>query len=174
MGESRLANGNGIQSPEELFRKAVDPNNFISTFILGHLWIEYLLVNIIKLKSNKSEKAIDRLTHSKLIDLVETYEVLDATQLETLRQINKMRNKLAHDISFEPSIMELKYLVSFAQSAFDDMTDGFEQTFSELEGKKSLKEVDEFVYPEMFMQIAYTLESVFVEIGGKLNSFEKA
>ena len=82
-----------------------------------------------------------------------------------------MRNMLAHDISYEPSIQELETLVTMAAAAFSDMTDGLEQTLEELEGKSALSEVDEFVYPEIFMQITYDLEAIYVKNGGQINHF---
>ncbi|MBA6339422.1 hypothetical protein H4J59_00040 [Colwellia sp. MB02u-10] len=167
-----MENSKKISSPLELFGRAVDPSNFISTYILGHLWIERLLFHIIKIKTGKSERAIERLTHAKLIDLIDSLNILEPLQLKTLRKINQTRNKLAHDISYDFSITEFRSLVHLAQSAFSDMTDGFEQTLDELEGKANLNEVSDFVYPEIFMQIAYDLEAVYVELGGKIDSFK--
>jgi hypothetical protein len=160
-----------IKSPEELFRKAVDPNNFISTFILGHLWIECLLVQIVRVHSPKLAKFTEKLNHSRLIEFVYGLELLNEKQVESLVAINTMRNKLAHNITYEPSVQEYRNLVLTAQKAFSDMTDGFEQALAELEGKNNLKDCEEFIYPEIFMQIAYDLEAIYVENGGKIDSF---
>lgn len=167
-----MANGKGVSSPEELFHKAVDSNNFISTFILGHLWIEYLLVQIVKISNPKLGGFAESLNHLKLIELVYGLELISDSHLETFKLINSMRNKLAHNIAYEPSVSEFSNLVTTAQKSFDDLTDGFEQTLAELEGKNSISECNEFVYPEIFMQIAYELEAIYREHGGEWGSFK--
>lgn len=163
-----MATGKEVDSLLNIFDRAVDQNNFISTFILGHLWIESLLFHILKLKTEISDKALERLTHAKLIDKVESECILSSSQIETLRAINRTRNKIAHNISYDMTISEYKSLIELAQEAFSDMTDGLLQTLEELEGKNKISEMSEFVYPELFMQIAYDLESVYTNLGGEL------
>jgi hypothetical protein len=166
-----MANGKGIRSPEELFRKAVGANSFISTFILGHLWVEYLLVQIVKVASPKLGEFSEGLNHAKLIELVEGLGLLNKHEVETLTLINKMRNKLAHNIAYEPSIQEYKNLVSNAKKSFSDMTDGLQQSLDELDGKNKLEECEEYIFSELFMQIAYDLESIYTAHGGEIDSF---
>lgn len=168
-----MANGEGLTSPEDLFHKAVDSNNFISTFIFGHLWVEFLLVNIVKVHKPKLGQFAESLNHKKLIELVFGLELINEKHFVSLKSINSMRNKLAHNIAYEPSVKEFKILILTAQKAFSDMTDGLEQTLGELEGKESINDCDAFVYPELFMQIAYDLERVYEQGGGHWNDLVK-
>lgn len=166
-----MANGKGIQSPEELFRKAVDPSSFISTFILGHLWIEYLLVQIVKVSYPNLGGFAESLNHAKLIDFIAGLGLINDRQAEALIAINKMRNKLAHNIAYEPTVQEYKNLVLIAKTAFSDMTDGLEQSLEELKGKNKLEECEIYIFSELFMQIAYDLEAIYTNNGGEINSF---
>ncbi|WP_061011784.1 hypothetical protein [Photobacterium leiognathi] len=165
----------GINSFTDLYERAVGirDNSFLSSFILGHLMTEYLLVKIAELKQPTLTKLIETLNHERLVELVFGLGELDEPMKETLLAINTMRNKLAHRISYTPSIIEYKNIVLLAQSSFSDMTDGFMQTLEEIEGKSSLDECDEFIFHEMFMQISYNLHELYVDLGGDWDIFHE-
>ncbi|PSV21945.1 hypothetical protein C0W44_07015 [Photobacterium leiognathi subsp. mandapamensis] len=165
----------GINSFTDLYERAVGirDNSFLSSFILGHLMTEYLLVKIAELKQPTLTKLIETLNHERLVELVFGLGELDEPMKETLLAINTMRNKLAHRISYTPSIIEYKNIVLLAQSSFSDMTDGFMQTLEEMEGKSSLDECDEFIFHEMFMQISYNLHELYIDLGGDWDIFHE-
>ncbi|MFA6278443.1 MAG: hypothetical protein WC622_16975, partial [Pedobacter sp.] len=58
-----------------------------------------------------------------------------------------------------------------ASKAFNDMTDGLEQGLGEIKGKKSIRECDESVIPEMFVQISYDLHDIYQDLGGDIENF---
>ncbi|MBE3671398.1 hypothetical protein BOO25_21010 [Vibrio navarrensis] len=165
----------GIDSFTDLYERAVGirNNSFLSSFILGHLMTEYLLVKIAELKQPTLTKLIETLNHERLVELVFGLGELDEPMKETLLAINTMRNKLAHRISYTPSIIEYKNMVLLAQSAFSDMTDGLMQTLEEIDGKSSLDECDEFIFHELFMQISYDLHEIYIALGGDQNIFHE-
>ncbi|KJF98757.1 hypothetical protein [Photobacterium leiognathi] len=165
----------GINSFTDLYERAVGirDNSFLSSFILGHLMTEYLLVKIAELKQPTLTKLIETLNHERLVELVFGLGELDEPMKETLLAINTMRNKLAHRISYTPSIIEYKNIVLLAQNSFSDMTDGFMQTLEEIEGKSSLDECDEFIFHEMFMQISYNLHELYIDLGGDWDIFHE-
>lgn len=168
-----MPKANNIKSFSELYDRAVGirSNSFLSSFILGHLMIEYLLVKIAELKKPSLTKLIETLNHERLIELVFGLGGINAPMKEALVAINTMRNKLAHQISYEPSVSEYRSLILLAQKAFSDMTDGLMQSLEELEGKSSLEECDEYMFHELFMQISYDLHGVYMELGGDLDIF---
>lgn len=165
----------GIDSFTDLYEKAVGirSNSFLSSFILGHLMIEYLLVKIAELKQPSLNKLIETLNHERLIELVSGLGELDESMKETLLAINTMRNKLAHRISYTPTITEYKNIVLLAQEAFSDMTDGIMQTLDEIEGKSSLDECEEYIFHELFMQISYDLHEIYIALGGDWDIFHE-
>ena len=152
-----------ISSFTDLFEKAVGlrDNSFLSYFIAGHLMIEFLLVKSVELKMPSLSSFVESLNHQKLIQLAHGLGLLTDEIRESLTAINSMRNKLAHDISYKPTIQEYKNLVLLAQKAFSDMTDGIEQTFGELEGKSEISDCDPFIFPELFMQVSYDLHHIY-------------
>lgn len=165
----------GMESFTDLYDRAVGirSNSFLSSFILGHLMVEYLLVKIAELKQPTLNNLIETLSHEKLIELVYGLGELDAPMKESLLAINSMRNKLAHRISYTPTITEYKHIVLLAQKAFSDLTDGITQTLEEIDGKASLDECDEYIFHELFMQISYDLHERYIALGGDRDIFHE-
>lgn len=165
---------NKVSNFTELFENALGlsrDNSFIAHYISGHLMVEFLLVKCIELKTPSLNKFVESLNHQKLIQLAHGLDLLDDNMKEILISINSMRNKLAHNILYRPSISEYKNLIQLAQKSFHDMTDGFEQTLGELDGKNDLSECEEFIFIEPFIQISYDLHSIYQDLGGDIENF---
>ncbi len=160
-----------INTFSELYERAVSEDNLLSGFMTGHLVIEFLLVKIIELCQPKLLDFAEGLNHYKLVQLVYGLNQIDEQQKEVLLLINKMRNKFAHHLTFEPTIIELKEILIKASKAFSDMTDGLEQGLAEIDGKKSIRECDDWVIPEMFVQISYDLHGIYQNLGGDIEDF---
>ena len=77
-----------------------------SIALKGHLLTEYLINRIIEDKLGWSRK-YDRYSYSKKIDEVEGRNLLPEETIENLRLLNKVRNKMAHelDVTIEKSEM---------------------------------------------------------------------
>lgn len=157
----------------DLFEKstALENKSFLSHFISGHLMIEFLLVKIIEIKMPTLKEFVESLNHQKLIELAHGLTAITDDMKISLTAINRMRNKIAHDLTYEPSIIEYRDLILLAKTAFSDITDGIEQTLSELDGKVSIRECDEFIFPELFMQVSYNLHEIYQELGGDIEEF---
>jgi hypothetical protein len=52
------------------------------------------------------------------------------------------------------------------------LTDGIEQGLGEIEGKKNLNECEDWMIPELFVQISYDLHSIYNELGGDIEDFK--
>ena len=166
-----MERNNKIKTFRDLFFKAVEPNSFISSFITGHLMIEFLLIKIVEVSSPKLSDFAESLNHQKLIQLVSGLGLISDDVTETLLSINRMRNKLVHDISFMPTIQEYKQILLLAQRAFSDMTDGISQALDEIEGKTRIEDCDGFIFLELFIQTSYDLHGIYNELGGDIENF---
>ena len=82
-----------------------------------------------------------------------------------------MRNKFAHHLTYEPPIEDVKQIFIKASKSFDDLTDGIEQGLGEIEGKKKISECEDWMIPELFVQISYDLHSIYNELGGDIEDF---
>jgi len=160
-----------IKTFSELYEKTVSEDNSLSNFITGHLVIEFLMVRIIELSQPKLTDFTEGLNHYKLIQLIFGLNHIDEKQKEVLELINKMRNKFAHHLTFEPSIEELKEVLTKASIAFSDMTDGLEQGLGEIKDKRTVRECEDWVIPEMFIQISYDLHDIYQNLGGDIENF---
>lgn len=160
-----------INSFSELYEKTVSSDSFISLFIPGHLVIEFLLVKIVEISQPKLLDFAEGLMHFKLIQLTYGLGHINEEQKDCLTLINKMRNKLAHDITFEPSVVDIGEILLAASKSFTDMTDGISQGLDEIKNKTSLKDCEEWVLPEMFVQISYDLHEIYQDLGGDIENF---
>ncbi|KAF2520008.1 hypothetical protein E0W68_01925 [Flavobacterium salilacus subsp. salilacus] len=160
-----------IQNFTDLYEETVGDNTLLSSFVKGHLAVEFLLKKIIELAQPKLLDFAEGLNHFKLIHLVYGLEYISEGQKETLLLINQVRNKFAHQITFEPSIYDLIKIFMIALDSFTDMTDGIMQGLDEMEGKVSINECDEWVIPELFVQICYDLHSICQEFGADIEDF---
>ncbi|MBK8903426.1 MAG: hypothetical protein IPM53_19745 [Anaerolineaceae bacterium] len=156
---------------EDLFLK--EGHGLISAYILGHLQIEFLLLKIVEAHSPSLRDFSHKLTHYKLVELVYGLQLITPKQKAALLEINKFRNKFAHDILFEPSVADFVKLFSSAQNAFSDMTDGISQGLSELEELTVINENFEFTLSDMFSQVLYDLHQIYCDNGGDFWEFNE-
>ena len=169
-----MAKNKKIETFTDLFFKAAEPSDFISSFIMGHLVIEFLLLRIIEISSPNLVTFAESLNHHKLIQLVSGLGLISDDVKETLLSINGMRNKIVHDISFVPTVQEYKNILLQAQRAFSDMSDGISQSLSEIEGKAQIEECAGFIFPELFIQVSYDLHGIYQDLGGDNDAFKNS
>lgn len=163
---TRTLSNNGIASFTDLYQKVVGPGSVTSAVIAGHLTIEFLLRKLVSQYDTKLQSLADDLNHAKLVALNREIGTISAPQAAVLLQINQLRNKLAHQISYVPSIAELKAIFDAAAEAFTDLTDGIEQGQGELENATAVEELEQWVLPELFIQVSYDLHHEYVDRGG--------
>jgi len=70
-----------------------------------HLWLEHLLVECLKVVvPNAAPLFRDRgMGFAQLVSLCEAHEVVQRPLAEILRKVNALRNKCAHQLTFNPS-----------------------------------------------------------------------
>jgi hypothetical protein len=69
-----------------------------------HLWLEYLLVQCLRCVVPNAEPLFrDRgMGFAQLVSLCEAHEIVDKPLAETLRKVNSLRNRCAHQLTFNP------------------------------------------------------------------------
>ena len=160
-----------IKTFTDLYEWTVGNDSLVSSFIKGHLVIEFLLIKIVALSHSKLLSFAEGLNHYKLIQLAHGLGYISEGQKDTLILVNQMRNKFAHQLTYEPSISDLRLVLTRASESFDDLTDGIMQGLDEINGKTSLSDCEDWMIPELFVQISYDLHSVYQELGGDMEDF---
>lgn len=160
-----------ITSFTDLYFRMVGDRPFIGALLTGHLAVEFLLKKIVRRYDEKLEQHVDTLRHKDLIALNRQIGTINKEQYEVLVSINALRNKIAHQISYEPTLSELLRLWRQASQAFSDLTDGISQGIEAIETATKLGELEEWVFTELFVQISYDLHEEYVSRGGDPEEF---
>jgi hypothetical protein len=160
-----------VGSFTDLYQHTVGGNELLSAFLPGHLSIEFLLRKLLVQYDAKLERLGDQLTHARLVRLCSDLDLIDGPQREVLLSINAMRNKLAHQITYAPTLDELRALWSNAAKAFSDLTDGISQGIENLAKAKTVADLDGWEFTELFVQITYDLHHEYVDRGGDMDEF---
>lgn len=155
-----------VGSFTELYEHTVAGNELLGVFLPGHLAIEFLLRRLVSQYDPNLKRLADDLNHAKLILLNHEIGTIDAGQREVLLAINGFRNKLAHQLTFQPALDDLRKLWEKAGVAFSDLTDGITQGSEALGKAKSLTDLDGWEFGELFVQICYDLHIEYVQRGG--------
>lgn len=155
----------------ELYEATVSGDSLIAGFIKGHLVVEFLIIKIIEISQPKLIDLAEGLNHFRLIQLAHGLGHLTEDQRDALISINQMRNKFAHHLTYEPPVEDVKQIFIKASKSFSDLTDGIMQGLEELEGKKTINECEDWMIPELFVQISYDLHSIYNELGGDIEDF---
>lgn len=116
-----------VGSFSDLYERMVTDRPFVSSLLSGHLAVEFLLRRLVRQYDPRLGDHADSLRHAELIVLNHQIGTLRDEERDVLVAINKLRNKLAHQITFEPSLDELRQLWRQASAAFSDLTDGIDQ-----------------------------------------------
>ena len=160
-----------IPTFSELYQRALDDRPWLGAFLSGHLAVEFMLRKLIGQYDAKLTTFSDELHHKQLIDLNGQIGTISPAQKGVLNAINAMRNKLAHQISFNPSIGEMIMLWGQAAAAFTDLTDGISQGLEAMVREDSFDSVDAWVVSELFVQICYDLHAEYIDRGGDEEAF---
>jgi len=163
--------GMSIQTFTDLYQKTVGDRPILSAFLSGHLAIEYLLRKLIAIYDPALARLADDMNHARLIALNAELGTISEKQREVLVRINKTRNKFAHEIIYEPTVGELAEIFSLAADAFTDFTDGISQGIEELANCSDLYQLEDYVVPELFVQISYDLHEEYQSRGGDVEDF---
>lgn len=160
----------------ELFRQlygiAAGQNAILGTVLAGHLVIEFLLAELVVQKlGDESRCGVEDLTHAKLIDKNKKNHTVSEPMASLLHEINRLRNRFAHDLDFQPSKHVWLALFVEAEATLSDRTKGIYQGLEELRSEASLDKVEAWVFAELFIQTAYDLHALYVASGGDRERF---
>lgn len=151
---------------EDFLYGEIHSSNLLSGFLIGHLVIEHLLERIIANYDAKLINHFEGLTHNRKINLLESLEIIPSPIAGCLQNINKIRNKFAHELGYKPNKGELLTLIGKCRSSFSDLTDGLAQLETALKVSADLQESEERCgcgLADIFIQVVYDLE-MYAEI----------
>lgn len=146
---------------EKFLFQRIDNSDLLTGFVIGHLVIEHLLEEIVINYDPKLKEHFTSLVHSKKISFLQSLGLFPEGVALCLEGINKMRNKFAHQLGYEPNKGELLTLINLCRDNFNDLTDGLEQLHSGLAKCTSLREANDKYgcgLADLFIQIVYDLE----------------
>lgn len=95
----------------DLFMTHMRGRGIVEVFLRGHLWLEKFLGELLESELH-DPKAIHlgRMPFSQKVNLAQALGLVSPVEAEPLRVLNRIRNKLAHDLAAEPSAVELTEL----------------------------------------------------------------
>jgi hypothetical protein len=166
-----MASSANIPTFTDLYQHALTDRQWLGPFLSGHLMVEFMLRRLVSQYDQKLTPLAERMRHLELIELNYQIGTIRDDQRSVLISINQMRNRLAHQITFSPSINDMKALWQEAAGAFSDLTDGISQGLAEMDVEGNLDTLDSCVFSELFVQIAYDLHHAFTEMGGDEETF---
>ncbi|MBN3494751.1 hypothetical protein [Vibrio neptunius] len=146
-----------MQLDDYLFQ-TIEKSDFLSGFVVGHLVLESLMKKAIAKYDSGLGNYADKLKFSGLVGLCFEIGIFTKSQQTTMASINKMRNKLAHNLEYKPTRQEIKELFELAKSSFSDMTDGLSQGIDTLNDPNWKHEIGDYTLSDLFIQIAYDLD----------------
>ncbi len=147
---------------EEFLFHRIDDSDLLAGFVIGHLVVEHILEELVLNYDCKLQEHFLSLTHSRKISFINSLGLVPDGVASCLQSINKMRNRFAHQLGYEPNKGELLNLISKCKDNFNDMTDGLEQLHGALSETDSLVEAKEKYgvgLADLFIQVVYDLES---------------
>lgn len=160
-----------VQTFTDLYQRTIEERPILAVFLSGHLAIEYLLRKLITIYDPALGRISDELSHAKLLALNADVGTITGKQREVLTRINKIRNRFAHEILYEPTVDELRELFDLAAVAFTDLTDGISQGVEELATSTDVQSLENYVIQELFIQICYDLHEEYISRGGDIEEF---
>lgn len=161
-----MAKPPAIPTFSDLYQHAVGGRHWLGPFLSGHLTVEFMLRKLVGQYDAKLTTLAQNMKHFQLIDINGQIGTITDQQKEVLLSINQMRNRLAHQITYNPTVDEMKVIWTTAAVAFSDLTDGISQGIAEIELEGSLNSLDSWVFSELFIQIAYDLHQAYIDLGG--------
>jgi hypothetical protein len=147
-----------IETFEELTEKILVKGDFLSTYLRGHLMIEFLYVKILQIKPTKYSINIKSMQHSKLINALANLGYIDFSEKEVLLKMNKIRNKFSHSLNYFPSTIEMKSLFTHTQSIFPEFFDGFSRGLTKLEEIEEIELSEIEILIDFFMEVLYNMK----------------
>jgi len=94
-----------------LFRKHLPVSeNTLVLLLKGHLLIEYILNHLIILEKEGSAKLVEELGFAEKLEIVEKEKILEGQKILPIKRLNKIRNKLSHELEYQITEADVDYL----------------------------------------------------------------
>lgn len=128
---------------EDLYHYVAASTEMVGQVLAGHLAIEFLLRKLMSQYDPKLAAHVDELSHARLIALSRDVGVLSVERAQVLVQVNALRNRYAHVISYYPEVSEIAVIFSTAELAFTDYSDGIKEGLVELGSAKKFQSAEQ-------------------------------
>lgn len=95
----------------DLFMAHMRGRGIVEVLLRGHLWIEKFLGELLEAElRDPAVIAFDRMPFSQKVNLAQALGLLSPAEAEPLRRLNRLRNRLAHDLTGDPMAGDLSTL----------------------------------------------------------------
>jgi hypothetical protein len=95
------------------FDEHLSGDSALSIVLRGHLYVEGTLNTILEIVMARPDAMkIDRLGFRQKLDLVDAFGLLGPDLVTPLRELNRLRNRLAHNLDGEPTPEEISDLIT--------------------------------------------------------------
>lgn len=102
----------------ELFTRQIwNGQSRLEVFLRGHLWVEHFLDKMLTLAMKRSGVVdLGRFSWSLKLTLCNGLALVEPWEVAALSEMNRIRNRLAHDLTGEPSDEDIKKLLHLSAS----------------------------------------------------------
>lgn len=141
----------------DIYYETLNERPDLGWFLQGHMVVEFMLRKRLSERNPELAHQLRKASFFSILKAALNNDIVSQIAYDVLSQINSIRNKYAHELSYRPTLEEWIDLWSSAQNAFSDMTDGIEQGLAELESVQRLEDADRFSLNELFVQICHDI-----------------
>ena len=141
----------------DIYYETLNDRLDLGWFLQGHLVLEYMLRKRLSERNPELSNRLQKASFFSILQAAYNNGIVSQGACGVLDQINKIRNKVAHELNYRPSLEEWISLWESAQKSFSDMTDGIEQGLTELKSVQKLEDADRFHLNELFVQICHDI-----------------
>jgi hypothetical protein len=98
---------------KQFIRHLFEPESSFEVLLRGHLWIESLITSILEVQVVDAKALdLDRLAFRQKVDIAQAFGFIGPDDGTALRALNRLRNRLAHDLKMEPSEGDIRELLT--------------------------------------------------------------
>lgn len=141
----------------DIYYETLNERPDLGWFLQGHMVVEYMLRERLSERNSELAYQLRKASFFSILKASRNNGIVSQSAYDVLSQINSIRNKYAHELSYRPTLEEWINLWASAKNAFSDMTDGIEQGLAELESVQRLEDADKFSLNELFVQICHDI-----------------
>lgn len=117
--------------------------SLVEVLLRGHLWVETHLVGLLESElANPDALNLDRMAFAQKVSLANALGLLSPDEVATMKVLNRMRNRLAHNLGGEPTEEAIAELEAAAPESQQGLTAKLlERVPVEIPGNRSEQEI---------------------------------